>query len=87
MTDPLAAAGAFGLARIQANLDAAEARFHALEEELDPVLAAPLRRRIRDARRELERLREQKFRLTAEENAPFWRQMLESAEFDPSVHA
>lgn len=84
MTDPLAAAGTFGLARIQANLDAAEARFRALEDELDPVLAAQLRRRIMDARRELERLRETKFRLMPAENAPFWRQMLESAEFGAS---
>ena len=58
-----------------------------MADELDPALAAPLRRRIRDARRELEQLREKKFQLTPAENAPFWRHLLESAELDGSLRA
>jgi len=86
-TDDFDAAGAFALTRIRSSLDAAEARLDALAGQLDSNVETSLRRRIADVRRELDQLSDKKFRLTSAEIAPFWRHLLESAEFDPPVGA
>ena len=86
-TDPLDAAGAFALTRIHSNLDAAEARLDALAGRLDSAVETRLRRRIADVRRDLDQLSDKRFQLTSAEIAPFWRHLLESAEFDPPVGA